>query len=109
MHVVWDELKVPGEFSGFGVEGDDRVRVKIAARPGIIVEVRRWISPGDVEQVLLRVIGKRSPQRTPSVFSGRRIGPPGFRAGLAVSGNNVEAPQAFAIAQPEGSHPAAGG
>src|ERR1700730_10917798 len=107
--VMRDELVVPRHASRFSVQCDDGVRVQVRTRPCIIVKIRSRVAAGNVQQVLFGVIGQWSPQRAARVFARVRIRSPGIRARLTVSGNDVELPYLFSIAQFEGADPPAGG
>jgi hypothetical protein len=62
VHVMRDELAMPQEFAGLGVECDERIRVEIGARPEFAIEVRRGIAHRQIDDAGLRIERERRPQ-----------------------------------------------
>ncbi len=96
---------MPLELSGVGVERDHRVGVEVVAGPEIGIPVRTGIADTPVGQVERRIVGGRHPRRSAAGLPG--VAAPGFVAGLAGSGNGVEAPHFLSRARIEGRDEAA--
>ena len=61
VHVVGNELPVPEELSGLGVERDDRVGIEIGARPDLAIEVGRGITDRQIDDTRLGIERERRP------------------------------------------------
>jgi hypothetical protein len=49
MYIMRDELAVPQELAGLGIEGDYRICIEIGARSDFAVKVRCWIANRQIE------------------------------------------------------------
>src|SRR5579871_2461556 len=92
VQVMGRELEVPFEFSGIGIEGNDRAGIEIISEAHVAVGIRPRIARTPVERVRLGVVGAGVPGGSAAALS--RIGRPGI-VGLALLGNGVEAPGQF--------------
>ena len=107
VHVVGNELAVPQELAGLGVERDQRVRVEIGAWPKLAVEVRRGIADRQVDDAGLGVERERRPQAAAAMLE-RLCALPGVGAGLAGIGDEIELPHRLAGLELEGADPILG-
>src|ERR1700733_1809155 len=81
---------MPLELAGIGIESDYGTAVKVIPGPGIAVPIGSRVSRAPERQIRRGVIGTGFPDRCTAVFP--RVAGPGFVAGLAGSGDCVEAP-----------------
>ena len=75
VHVVGNELPVPQELAGLGVERDDRVGIEVGARPKLAIEVRRGIADGQIDDAGFGVERQRRPQAAAAMLERFRILP----------------------------------
>src|SRR5580704_17660912 len=91
--VVLGELKIPFEFAGVGIEGEQRVAIKIVARASFAAIAGRGIAGGPESRVRGGIVRTGDPGGRAADFPGG--GFPSLVAWLAGAGNGVEAPFAF--------------
>jgi hypothetical protein len=75
VHVVGDALPVPEEFTGLGVERDDRVGIEIGAWPKLAIEVWRGIADRQIDDPSLDIERQRRPQAAAAMLERFRILP----------------------------------
>ena len=92
--VVFGELKIPVELAGIGIQGEQRVAVEVVTGAAFAAIGRGRIAGGPEDLVGSGVVGAGVPCRRAADFPGVCF--PGIVAGLAGTGDGVEAPAALA-------------
>ena len=110
-------LIVPDIFAGVGPDRDDRAQVEIVAPPFRAIELvpGRAVADADIEQVELRIVGHRIPDRAAAAEPpplavpglGRAAQMLALEAVRRVAGDGVEAPELVAVGRVIGGDVAA--
>src|SRR5205085_9832035 len=83
--IIRRELKIPLEFAGVGIKGQNAIGIKIVARPLSGIPVRTRISGAPIGEVEIGIVRARDPDGRAAVLPISAF--PAFVPGLAGTGN----------------------